>query len=183
MAKQKGPVKITGTIGGVTFYKLNGEYYARAKSSLSRRRVKTDRCFSNTMRNAAWFAQASKISSAVFLFLRRAGLKNNSQRIDRKIQSRSVALVRSGMENEEIKNVLIKEFERFVVPAKQKTVQKKNTGTDHGFVNRVLRKALKQGRIKDPEAPDRKRISTGKEKRSIPFWRKVLSILSMTGSS
>lgn len=40
MAKQIGPVFITGTIGDICFYKMDGQYYARMKSSLSSKRVK-----------------------------------------------------------------------------------------------------------------------------------------------
>jgi hypothetical protein len=35
MAKQIGDIKITGTYDNVTYYKMDGEYYARSKSSLT----------------------------------------------------------------------------------------------------------------------------------------------------
>jgi hypothetical protein len=49
MAKQTGIILLTGTIGNMTFYKRDSGYYARMKSSLDGRRVKTDPAFRNTM--------------------------------------------------------------------------------------------------------------------------------------
>jgi hypothetical protein len=41
MAKQTGDYKITGTYDGVTYYKMDGQYYARAKSRLRRKGKKS----------------------------------------------------------------------------------------------------------------------------------------------
>lgn len=66
MAKQVGPVYCTGTIGMVCFYKMQGKYYARLKSSLTGRRVKKDPAFRRTMENANILGEASRIASAVY---------------------------------------------------------------------------------------------------------------------
>ncbi len=66
MAKQRGPVFIEGTIDGRTYYKLNGKYYVRKKSSLSARRVKRTPAFRRTMAYAGWMAGASVIASAIY---------------------------------------------------------------------------------------------------------------------
>lgn len=66
MAKQLGPVYYTGTIGMVCFYKMQGQYYARLKSSLTGRRVKKDPAFRRTMENANILGEASRIASAVY---------------------------------------------------------------------------------------------------------------------
>ena len=41
MARQSGHIFITGTLDDVTYYKMYGIYYARMKSSLSRKKVLT----------------------------------------------------------------------------------------------------------------------------------------------
>ncbi|TWI83365.1 hypothetical protein IQ13_1475 [Lacibacter cauensis] len=63
MAQQMGLLKITGTIGGVCFYCLDGVYYARAKSSLTGQRVKRDPAFAKTMQHADLLGRAAKIAS------------------------------------------------------------------------------------------------------------------------
>lgn len=63
MARQIGLLKITGTIGGICFYRRDNLYYARAKSSLTGQRVKCDPAFSKTMAYAHLLGTASKIAS------------------------------------------------------------------------------------------------------------------------
>jgi hypothetical protein len=66
MARQAGPNFIVGTIDDLVFYKMNGKYYVRKKSSLSKKRVKKDPVFVNTRRNAAAFGEASKKASSFY---------------------------------------------------------------------------------------------------------------------
>lgn len=66
MATQIGLLQIIGTVHGICFYKMDGTYYARTKSSLSGERVKTDPVFAETMRHAKQMGNASKIASAIY---------------------------------------------------------------------------------------------------------------------
>ena len=66
MAKQSGPIKVRGTVQGITFYKLGDEYYARQKSSLDAKRIKTDPAFANTRKENELLAQASPTASRVY---------------------------------------------------------------------------------------------------------------------
>ena len=66
MAQQLGVLKITGTIGGICFYCLDGVYYARAKSSLSGERVKKDPSFAATRYYAKKMGDAAKIAAVVY---------------------------------------------------------------------------------------------------------------------
>jgi len=66
VAKQIGPYKITGTIQNICYYKMDGQYYARLKSSLDGKRVKTDPAFAETMRYAELLGRASKLVSTVY---------------------------------------------------------------------------------------------------------------------
>ena len=66
MAKQIGNIKITGTYDNVCFYQMDGAYYARRKSSLTARRVKTSPKFALTRVYAGLLAQASKIASEIY---------------------------------------------------------------------------------------------------------------------
>jgi hypothetical protein len=66
MARQVGPIKITGTIDGITFYRMDGVYYARMKSSLAAKKVKTHPHFALTRMYAKWLGEASKLASEVY---------------------------------------------------------------------------------------------------------------------
>jgi hypothetical protein len=66
MAKQAGLCFFEATIDDITFYKMEGKYYARVKSSLSSKRVKTSPEFKWTMRSAGRLARASKIGSQIY---------------------------------------------------------------------------------------------------------------------
>ncbi len=60
-----GPYKITGTIDNICFYEMDGQYYARQKSSLTGKRVKKDPAFGRTMQNASLFGRASSLASQI----------------------------------------------------------------------------------------------------------------------
>lgn len=67
MAKQiAGLCFFEGTIDDITFYKMDGQYYARAKSSLSAKRVKTSAEFTKTMAHAELLVRASRIGSQIY---------------------------------------------------------------------------------------------------------------------
>ena len=67
MAKQiAGLCRLEGTFDQLTFYKMDGQYYVRIKSSLSSKRVKTAPEFRYTMLLAGLMARASKIGAAIY---------------------------------------------------------------------------------------------------------------------
>ncbi|WP_217602466.1 hypothetical protein [Chitinophaga sp. GbtcB8] len=69
MPKQQGPVYFTGTRGDACFYKMDGQYYVRKKSSLSGKRVKHAPSFELTRVYADLLAQASRLAAAVYRLL------------------------------------------------------------------------------------------------------------------
>ncbi|NBL64528.1 hypothetical protein GV828_04850 [Flavobacterium sp. NST-5] len=60
MAKQKGLVKLKGTLGDITFYKSKDGYAAREKGDLSGSRIALDPAFQRTRENNAEFGRAGK---------------------------------------------------------------------------------------------------------------------------
>jgi hypothetical protein len=66
MATQTGNIKITGTIDNLCFYKMNGQFYVRTKSSLTAKRVKQSPQFKLTRVYAGLMGQASKIASLIY---------------------------------------------------------------------------------------------------------------------
>jgi hypothetical protein len=60
MARQKGIIKIDGTIGDITFTKTQDGYIAKQKTSLKGGRIATDPAFQRTRENGAEFGRAGK---------------------------------------------------------------------------------------------------------------------------
>jgi hypothetical protein len=60
MAKQKGIVKLEGTIGDITFLKTRDGYLAKEKSSIPAERIANDPAFQRTRENGAEFGRAGK---------------------------------------------------------------------------------------------------------------------------
>lgn len=69
MAKQESTQPITGTVDGICYYKMEGKYYARQKSSLTGKRVKEDPAFAGTMQHANLMGRASGIVKPIYATL------------------------------------------------------------------------------------------------------------------
>lgn len=60
MARQKGIIKLHGTIGDITFYRSKDGYMAREKGGVSAERILNDPAFQRTRENGAEFGRAGK---------------------------------------------------------------------------------------------------------------------------
>ncbi len=107
MAKQTGKIKYCGTSGSVCFYRMQGEYYARMKSSLTGKRVKKDPAFRQTMVYAALLKSASPLASAVYQ-QRPAGIKD--RRLYQSLTGTAMRLLKNGVSAEEVLQVLAMEL-------------------------------------------------------------------------
>ncbi len=89
MAKQSGILRIEGTIAGISFYKTADGYFAREKSSLSRKRIYSDPSFQRTRENASEFGTAARMSK-ILIDVVRPVLKGSG---DRRLFSRLVKTI------------------------------------------------------------------------------------------
>ncbi len=103
MAKQAGHIKITGTIGNLTYYEMGGEYYARMKSSLTKKQFKTKKCFEGSRRSATRFGAGNKIASEVYNSL---ADKQRVYTLFCSLRSKAIALVKQGLDTTEVKITL-----------------------------------------------------------------------------
>ncbi|MAP80977.1 MAG: hypothetical protein CL526_07795 [Aequorivita sp.] len=91
MAKQKGIVKLKGTIGDFTFYKSGDGYLAREKGGIEKNRILNDPAFKRTRENGMEFGTAGKsgqlIRKGERLLLRQAS--------DNRVTSRLVQVLMS----------------------------------------------------------------------------------------
>ncbi|MEQ8469673.1 MAG: hypothetical protein RIC35_00730 [Marinoscillum sp.] len=84
MAKQKGIVKLEGSIGDLSFYKTSDGFLAREKVGIDKNRIKNDPAFQRTRENGSEFGRAGragKVLRTAFKML----LQNSS---DKKVVSR-----------------------------------------------------------------------------------------------
>jgi hypothetical protein len=58
MARQKGIIKLKGTVGGITFYKTQDGHLAREKGGVDASRIKNDPAFQRTRENGSEFGRA-----------------------------------------------------------------------------------------------------------------------------
>lgn len=70
MARQKGIIKLKGTIGDITFYKSKDGYIAREKGGIDANRIATDPAFQRTRENGSEFGRAGKAGKVLRLALR-----------------------------------------------------------------------------------------------------------------
>jgi hypothetical protein len=103
MAKQIGEIKIVGTFADITFYKMDGQYYARMKSSLTGKRVKRDPMFARTMASARRLAKGSQLASKVYRSLPRA---EQEYTLYKKLKSLAVLALKEGASEAEVLHLL-----------------------------------------------------------------------------
>ncbi|HMK27193.1 MAG TPA: hypothetical protein VK483_14270 [Chitinophagaceae bacterium] len=65
MAKQKGIIKIDGTIGDITFYKTEDGFLAKENSPVTAARIASDPAFQRTRENNSEFGRAGKASKVL----------------------------------------------------------------------------------------------------------------------
>jgi len=70
MARQKGIIKLKGTIGDITFYKSKDGYIAREKGGIDATRIATDPAFQRTRENGSEFGRAGKAGKVLRMALR-----------------------------------------------------------------------------------------------------------------
>jgi hypothetical protein len=106
MAKQVGPLFITGTIDGIIFYKLGEQYYLRSKGDYkSAKYMRKDPRLKRTMQKAAQFGQASDITKEVYY--RQLPREIRKHGLFGKLTGRVNSWLQHGKTREEAKELLI----------------------------------------------------------------------------
>jgi hypothetical protein len=81
MAKQKGIIKLKGTIGDITFYKSKDGYIAREKGGVDAKRIANDPAFQRTRENGSEFGRAGKAGKTLRMALRTLLLNSSDSRM------------------------------------------------------------------------------------------------------
>ena len=112
MAKQKGIIKLKGTIGDITFYKSKDGYIAREKGGIDAKRVASDPAFQRTRENGSEFGRAGKAGKTLRLALRSLLLNASDNRMVSRLTQVMVKVIQADSVNERgLRNVIDGEAE------------------------------------------------------------------------
>lgn len=112
MAKQKGIIKLEGTIGDITFYKSQDGFLAKGKGGIPADRIANDPSFQRTRENGAEFGAAGKAGKVLRTALR-AMLQNASDsRMVSRLTTEMVKVIQEDITNPRgLRNVIDGEAE------------------------------------------------------------------------
>jgi len=112
MAKQKGIIKLKGTIGDITFYKSRDGYIAREKGGIDANRIANDPAFQRTRENGSEFGRAGKAGKTLRLALRTLLLNSSDSRMVSRLTQIMMKVIQADATNERgLRNVIDGEAE------------------------------------------------------------------------
>ncbi|MFV8347674.1 hypothetical protein [Flavobacterium sp. ZB4P13] len=112
MAKQKGIIKLKGTIGDITFYKSKDGYIAREKGGIDAKRIANDPAFQRTRENGSEFGRAGKAGKTLRMALRTLLLNSSDSRMVSRLTQLMVKVIQADLVNERgLRNVIDGEAE------------------------------------------------------------------------
>jgi hypothetical protein len=112
MAKQKGIIKLNGTIGDITFYRSKDGYIAREKGGIDAKRIANDPAFQRTRENGAEFGRAGKAGKTLRLALRNLLLNSSDSRMVSRLNQIMMKVIQADSTNDRgLRNVIDGEAE------------------------------------------------------------------------
>ena len=112
MAKQKGIIKLKGTIGDITFYKTQDGHLAREKGGIDANRIKNDPAVQRTRENGSEFGRAGKAGKILRTALRVLLLNSADSRMVSRLTQSMVKVIQADATNERgLRNVIDGEAE------------------------------------------------------------------------
>ncbi|WP_291123384.1 hypothetical protein [Flavobacterium sp. UBA6046] len=97
MARQKGIIKLKGTIGDITFYKTQDGHLAREKGGIDASRIKSDPAFQRTRENGSEFGRAGKAGKILRTALRTLLLNSADGRMVSRLTQAMVKVIQTDM--------------------------------------------------------------------------------------
>jgi len=112
MARQKGIIKLKGTIGDITFYKTQDGHLAREKGGIDASRIATDPAFQRTRENGSEFGRAGKAGKILRTALRPLLLNSADSRMVSRLTQSMVKVIQADTTSERgLRNVIDGEAE------------------------------------------------------------------------
>jgi hypothetical protein len=97
MARQKGIIKLKGTIGDITFYKTADGHLAREKGGIEASRIANDPAFQRTRENGSEFGRAGKAGKTLRTALRVLLLQARDSRMVSRLTQRMMKVVQADL--------------------------------------------------------------------------------------
>ena len=115
MARQKGIIKLKGTIGDITFYKTKDGHLAREKGGIEASRIASDPAFQRTRENGSEFGRAGKAGKTLRTALRTLLLNSADSRMVSRLTQSMIKVIQADLVNERgLRNVIDGEAELLV---------------------------------------------------------------------
>jgi hypothetical protein len=95
MARQKGIIKLKGTIGDITFYKTQDGHLAREKGGIDASRIKNDPAFQRTRENGSEFGRAGKAGKILRTAMRAVLINSADGRMVSRLTQRMVQVIQA----------------------------------------------------------------------------------------
>ncbi|WP_296151181.1 hypothetical protein [uncultured Flavobacterium sp.] len=112
MARQKGIIKLKGTIGDITFYKTKDGYIAREKGGIDANRIANDPAFQRTRENGAEFGRAGKAGRVLRTAIRGLLINSADSRMVSRLTKAMVKVIQADMISDRgLRNVIDGEAE------------------------------------------------------------------------
>lgn len=112
MARQKGIIKLKGTIGDITFYKTQDGHLAREKGGIDASRIANDPAFQRTRENGSEFGRAGKAGKLLRTALRPLLINSADGRMVSRLTQRMVKVIQADQVSERgLRNVIDGEAE------------------------------------------------------------------------
>lgn len=112
MARQKGIIKLKGTIGDITFYKTQDGHLAREKGGIDASRIATDPAFQRTRENGSEFGRAGKAGKMLRTALRPLLINTADSRMVSRLTQAMVKVIQADTTSERgLRNVIDGEAE------------------------------------------------------------------------
>ena len=112
MARQKGIIKLKGTIGDITFYKTQDGHLAREKGGIDASRIASDPAFQRTRENGSEFGRAGKAGKLLRTAFRPLLLNSADSRMVSRLTQRMVKVIQADLVSERgLRNVIDGESE------------------------------------------------------------------------
>jgi hypothetical protein len=97
MARQKGIIKLKGTIGDITFYKTQDGHLAREKGGIDASRIASDPAFQRTRENGSEFGRAGKAGKLLRTAFRPLLLNSADGRMVSRLTQRMMKVIQADL--------------------------------------------------------------------------------------
>lgn len=95
MAKQKGIIKLRGTIGDITFYKTKDGHLARERGGVDAKRIATDPAFQRTRENGSEFGRAGISGKLLRTAFRSILMKSSDGRMTSRLTQQMMRVIKA----------------------------------------------------------------------------------------